>query len=254
MILAPEFNYDDVADHLNEVMTAHFGAPYLTLLDSFKNQNSFTVQFIIFRDDADWANESSNLMIATFIGRSGTEFIFDSELVAINAFKELIQKHSGGPVKIGDKKLTYGTSRLECYLSKTDSLYPGDLDLIVFNERFEPIALLEYKKHNLQSSISEQKLSNYYPNPDARKYNRLAILRGYLGKTHPNLPIFNVYYPTHPDFNEGRLELLKGPVGNLETNFGSNFPLPKSLTQEAFDGILNKLKKAIAHHKSLSGI
>lgn len=251
VILSPEFNYADVADNLTEVMTSHFGESYLTLLDSFKNQNSFTVQFIVFRDDADWTNESSELLIATFTGRSDKEFIFDSEMVPINAFKEIIQKHSGGPIEIGSKKLIYGTSKLECYLSKTDSLYPGDVDLIVFNERFEPIALLEYKKHNLQNSISEQNLSNYYPNPDARKYNRLAILRDHLGKIHPNLPIFNVYYPTNPDFSEGRLELLKGTVGNLETSLGSDFLLPKSLTHEEFDGILNKLQKAISYHKSL---
>lgn len=250
-ILEPSVPYQKVLENLSDILVSHFGNTYFTLLDSFRNVNSLSVQLIIFHDDFNWSDSKSNLLMVDFKGKSESGFIFEGNIVDIELFKSIIQSHSGGPIQIGSKGLIYGTSNLECFLSTTTSLYPGDVDLIVFNKKFEPLALLEYKKHTLTSSISDQKLSNYYPSPDGRKYNRLSILRDYLGQISPNLPLFNIYYPTNPAFNQGKMELLKGATGSLQTNVGSIFPLPRSTKETEFDEIIIKLTKGISYHKSL---
>lgn len=230
-ILESSVSYQELLENLSDILVSHFGSTYFSLLDSFRNINSLTVQLIIFHDDYDWKDPKSNLLKVDFKGMSESGFTFEGNIIDIESFKSIIQSHSGGPIQIGSKGLIYGTSNLECFLSTTKSLYPGDVDLMVFNKKFEALALVEYKKHTLTSSISDQKLSNYYPSPDGRKYNRLAILRDYLSHHSPNLPLFNIYYPTNPSLSQGKMELLKGAPGSLQTNVESIFPFQNQQKQ-----------------------
>lgn len=250
-ILNPEFTYTNVVEHLEEAIVKEFGQDFLTRLISFANIYKFQVQFIIFRDDFDWIKETSEILIVTLSTNKDNVFLYSSSIVSIEQFKELIQKYSGGPIQVGTKGLIYGTSRLECYLSGTDSLYPGDVDLVILNIENLPGGIIELKKHTLFTLISDQKLSNYYPTPDGRKYNRLSILKDYLSTGKNQVPFFVVYYPTNASFTEGRLELLKGKTGNLSTRFASNFALPKNNSPEEYSKIVAKLKKAIEYHYSL---
>lgn len=89
--------------------------------------------------------------------------------------------------------------------------------MIILDSENKPQGILEFKKHSLTTSISEQCLSNHYPKPDGRKYNRLSILKDYLSSADNQIPILVVYYPTNPSFTEGRLELLQGKTGYLST-------------------------------------
>lgn len=250
-VLDSKFSYKSLIEQLNINMTNELGMLYLNVLESFRVQSDLTVQFIVFKDELNWKENDSTLLVINFCGLVEDEFEFTYEEISIDTFKTIIQKHSGGPIKIGSKGLYYGTSNLECFLSHTNSLYPGDVDLVVFNEDVQPIAIIEYKKHTLSTPISQQQISNYYPRPDARKYNRLSILRDYLNKINPNIPIFILYFPTQDHFTEGRLELLKGDTNALETRAASNFDLPKSKTEAEYNALIKKLLKAITYHNSL---
>jgi hypothetical protein len=180
------------------------------------------------------------------------DLVDNHSIISIESFKELIRYNSGGPVQIGSKALIYGTSNLECYLSGTNSLYPGDVDLILLDRSNKPVGILEFKKHTLSTPISKQRLANYYPYPDGRKYNRLSILKDYLSNESNTVPFFVIYYPTNSECTEGRLELLHGAANNLSTKTASNFALPINNSHKEYSKMIDKLKKAIAYHYNQS--
>ena len=123
-----------------------------------------------------------------------------------------IKRLSGGPIRIGHKGLYYGTSPLECQLSTTDALWPGDVDTIVFERNHHVKAIYEYKKHNLNTDIKDQDFTNYYPTPDARKYKRLALLGERL---KGDFSIYIIYYPTSTNFTHIKIERIAGEPDNL---------------------------------------
>lgn len=251
-ILIQEFSYLDVLDNLNNVFENEIGMEYLYRLVSFAQKFKFIVQFVIFRDDYDWSIDTNEILIVTVSLNTTNNFIYEHEIITLEKFKSLIISYSGGPITIGSKGLTYGTSKLECYLSKTNSLYPGDVDLIILDNNNSPIALLEFKKHTLPITINKQGISNYYPNPDGRKYDRLAILADYISIESVKIPFFVVYYPTRKELVEGKLELLSRDSKGLTTNISSNFQLPNDNSEDGFLKIADKLKKAINYYYGLT--
>ncbi len=157
------------------------------------------------------------------------------EVISLDNVKDSIRALSGGPVTIGTKGLIYGTSALECYLSQSDALWPGDVDSVLWSHTTNSaVALLEFKKHTLTTPISSQELSSYYPNPDGRKYNRLAVLRDHLSA---NLPLFVIYYPTNTMHDTIKIERVVGPYGGLRASknsvFRYNRPLKNTLGDRA---------------------
>lgn len=244
VILEPNFSYTDILEDINRIFIEEFGIDYLNRLSSFASNSKLEVQFIIFNDELDWENKSNKILIIDFF-KVNDDFNFKGSLVNIDEFRVNIQNNSWGPVKIGTKWLIYGTSKLECYLSHTDSLYPWDVDLLIIDNLNKPKWLLELKKHTLDSDISLQCLSNYYPMPDWRKYNRLAILRDYMNSQGNNVAFLVLYYPTNEIFTEGRLELINGRPGNLKKIFASNFALPTKNNFSDYEWIVSKLDKAI---------
>lgn len=248
-VLKPPHTYQALIKNLPLVLAQEIGDPYIRLLLSFAKAYDLELQLLIFRDDQDWANTNSSVLLCT-MEKAGDTFSVDSEEVSIDVLQQLIRLHSGGAVKIGQKGLFYGTSALECFLSTTDSLYPGDVDLLVLDSTGKPAAILEYKKHTLSTPIREQKISNYYPRPDGRKYNRLFVLQHYLASRSQqnSIPFFIIYYPTAPAAREGRIELIKGKYGQLCTMAARNFNLPREKTKAAFDKITALLKRGIAYY------
>ena len=248
-ILKPPHTYQKLAENLPLVLAQEMGEPSIRLLLSFTKAYSLELQLLIFRDDQDWADANSSVLLCT-MEEAGDTFSVDSEEIPIDVLQQLIRLHSGGAVKIGQKGLFYGTSSLECFLSTTDSLYPGDIDLLVLDSTGKPAAILEYKKHTLSTPIGEQKISNYYPRPDGRKYNRLFVLQDYLASRsqQTNIPFFIIYYPTAPAATEGRIELIKGKYGQLCTMAARNFSLPREKTKAAFEEITELLKRGIAYY------
>ena len=108
-----------------------------------------------------------------------------------------IQNYSGGPVPIGEKGLTLGTSAVECFLSRTDAAYPGDADAVVVDENGLVRHVIEFKKHTLDAPIGEYLAQRYYPAPDGRKYRRLDALVSDLNSIqHTGSTLGILYYST----------------------------------------------------------
>lgn len=249
-ILAAPHTYSQFIKDLQINLLAEFGASYLKRLVSFAKSHQLDAQLIIFRDDFDWKAETTELLLVYVSkGHSGNLF-FEPFILTLKQLKQRIQLYSGGPVQLGFKGLFYGTSNLECVLSGSDSLYPGDVDLVLLNEADQPVGLLEFKKHSLGTPITNQRLSNYYPRPDGRKYDRLTVLKDYLSSVKgSDIPLMVLYYPTVAGCTEGMLEVLVGSIGKLATKAASNFKLPLAKSPEAYNLLVHVLKKAINSDK-----
>ncbi|AHM61934.1 hypothetical protein D770_18410 [Flammeovirgaceae bacterium 311] len=254
-ILKAPHTYARLLNQLPQLVLNELGEPYLRLYSTFAKAYGLELQLLIFRDDADWANPGSTLLLCT-IENTGGEISISGNEISISMLQELIRMHSGGPVKIGQKGLFWGTSNLECYLSVTDSLYPGDVDLLLLDGHGKPAAIIEFKKHTLDSPISEQKITNYYPYPDGRKYNRLAVLQQYLsGRSElQRIPCCIIYYPTKAGATKGRIEFLKGEYGKLSALAARNFELPENKSSEEFSKIIDLVQRGIAYyHQQAAG-
>lgn len=159
----------------------------------FGKQQGFAISAIIFDDNGDFQSEF-NAWIFTVQSASKS---FSCRKLTLGELMSLIRKHSGGPVRVGSKGLIYGTSRLECFLSKTDAAWPGDVDALLVDStmNFEAKAIFEFKKCTNRARVDfcNERLGNYYPYPDKRKYDRLAYL-GERMSAGGALPIHIVFY------------------------------------------------------------
>ncbi len=203
---------------------------------AFGHGNDLVVKGMSFRDDAPWSPQPSRIVAVDATAAVNA----DSTLTIV---RQEIRRLSGGPVSIGTKGLFWGTTSLECHLSSTDSLWPGDVDAILFSDDVDcrPIAILEYKKHNLDTPLQDQRLSNYYPSPDGRKYNRMAILARQLAGSE-DVPVVVVYYSTKEHITQVKLELIEGLPRFLRSSQSANFDFaaaPTDATRAEFlDAVL----------------
>lgn len=201
----------------SEILTILRADEKFNHLVHFAGKNSCAASAIIFDDRQDWSDPSAGLIYARWPRDAYTGKGLDIEKITKTRLEEMIRAKSGGPIKIGSKGLIYGTSRLECALSHTTALWPGDADMILcYQSSMQPIALLEFKKHTQSAKIlfAQQRLSNYYPHPDQRKYDRLALLADQL-KSGTQVPLFNLYYSTNPTELNILVEQVSGITNNL---------------------------------------
>lgn len=251
-ILTDKFSYADFLNDLHNNIEKSFTNTELSIFKSILTIYKCKIQLVIFNDEQDWKNSNSQIILVDIKTTHENNLKYSSSIIKIKDLMNLIKTYSGGEVKIGGKGLIYGTSKLECILSKTDSLYPGDIDCLLFDEHLNPMAIVEYKKHNLDEDISSQSLTRYYPNPDGRKYDRLFLLKKFLDNSGFNIPILCLYYPTNIIFSEGRLELIGGSYERLQPIFASNFRLPHNTDIDSYKNLIFKIQKAIAYyHKQI---
>lgn len=245
-ILLPNYTYDEFIGKLDSEIEKEFGKDYLCRLGRFSTEYRMQVQFIVFHDELDWSNDRSELIIVSLSFKEG-RYSFSPQKYSLAEFKELIKFHSGGPVRIGSKKLKFSTSRLEYSLSMTDSLYPGDADLILLNEDNKAICILEFKKHTLPTPVSEQCLATYY-GLDNRKYKRLALLRDYLAsKSNSRILFFVLYYPTRTNIEQQwKLEVLEGNAFSLRATDSFIFELPADKSDNEYKKVIEKISQVIA--------
>ncbi|WP_068838875.1 hypothetical protein [Pontibacter akesuensis] len=247
--LLPPATYQQFSCNLEANVRREFDAAYLDRVLAFAAAFELQLQLVIFRDDFDWQNQKSEILLVDVTGISARSLSLNPAVIHLEAFRQLIKAHSGGSVRLGNKGLGFGTSNLECFLAGTDTLYPGDVDLVLLDEANQPKALLEFKKHSLATPIQAQCLANYYPQPDGRKYNRLAILKEYLSTMlGEDVPLLVLYYPTAPGTTEGVIELLQGHSGSLATKTKVNFTLPQAAAPEAFSDTISLLKDVLYKH------
>lgn len=201
---------------------------YIKTLGSFVTQCHLKLNYQLFKESKDWRNNPSDFGTVAIDNKGKVSNV---KYQSITDIKNEIQLLSGGPVRVGGKGLGYSSTTLECFLANEDKLsgaaWPGDVDLLILDKNLIPIAMLEFKKNTIRPNspygkhipISEEYLSNYYPNPDKRKYDRLAILRDYLNKHfQKTIPIFNIYFPTWKNSTYMKIEHIIGDIGNLQSN------------------------------------
>jgi hypothetical protein len=210
---------------IHEQLDKAYGKEFIETYTRFSQYYSVEPYAVIYHDSCDWNNKKSKILFVKFTLDINNQFKYETDIVSIQDFMFKIQENSGGPVRIGSKGLFYGTSRLECFLSKTTSLYPGDADLVLLDTEGKAKCVIEFKKHNLNSDITHQKISNYYPRPDGRKYDRLETLREFLSKAE-KIPLIIIYYPTNTKEKFGVIEVITGSTGNLKTMASRKFELP----------------------------
>lgn len=159
----------------------------------FGKNNKFNVAAIVFDDSADFPNTKNILKFSVPFG----EHSFSCERLDLQQLCALIQKHSGGLVRVGKKGLIYGTTRLECFLSNTDAAWPGDIDALLVDTKngYAAKAIFEFKKctNRARVSFDDETFPNYYPSPDRRKYDRLLSF-GRRMAPEGGLPIHLVFY------------------------------------------------------------
>jgi hypothetical protein len=178
----------------------------LLALQAFATRYGFNARYMIFRDNVDWLNAPEPLLIANLADTFTTGCVRD-----LGQVMDAIRRFSGGALRIGEKGLIYGTSSLECHLSRTNALWPGDADCVIWSmAEYRALALLEFKKHNGNTPLAEENIQQYM-SKDRRKWKRLGLLRDRI-----EAPLFCVYYSTNPREDYIKVERLDGAFDALE--------------------------------------
>lgn len=215
-------------------------------LVKFSGANQAGASAVIFDDAQPWSQDSSTIIIASWPKDPISGRGLTINRCNVPQLKEIIKFKSGGPISIGDKKLFYGTSRLECHLSKTDALWPGDADLLICDRSsMRPIAIIEYKKHTESSkkTFKDQCIGNYYPYPDGRKYDRLELLAKQISR-NPPIKFFTLYYSTIQSELDVKLEEVVGTYGNLKSGSHYTFNISPQHPEDGYKNVLTKIRMA----------
>ena len=212
------------------------GEEYVKILACFAAKYHVTLKYFLFKESNCWNTDMEIVSVC---------FDHNGEISLVNHIKVSdlmanIKGLSGGPISMGKKGLIYSTSTLEGYLSRTDAVWPGDADLIILDKSINPVALIEYKKHTLKTPINDQKLLNYYPYPDKRKYDRLGILRNFLSS---GTQFINLYYPTNPIHKVIKFEKIMGNIGGLQGGNVAECNVPRNTSE--YSNVVNSLLRFI---------
>ena len=211
-------------------------------LCAFADRYDMSCHYFLFKESLDSRHPPAPIIEVTFDGSGSVVSVQEVELSILMA---RIQQLRGGRASVGSKGLTYGLTSLECFLSKTSALWPGDADLVLVDSSFTPLAIIEFKKHTLNSPISDQRLANYYPTRDPRKYDSLALFRDYLNGSASALPIIVVYYSIKPSFSQVKLECIEGAAGSLRATHSQLVSLPNASDEESCRGFIESLIEMI---------
>lgn len=128
--------------------------------------------------------------------------------VVYQALKEELLEYTGGPLHMG-KKLTYYETDLEKILSSSTVPFPGDCDILLFDNDFNCKCIVEYKKRTNKDNvmIKDQSFLNYI-DKDRIKYIRLNILRKYFeNKSNEKIPLIVLFYATTNDSDKRKIKL-----------------------------------------------
>ncbi len=196
-------------------------------LQAFCREQSFTSHYFLFKDATRWETDPQ-VVVDVEIGVSTQSPL----LTKPSELRQRIRKLRGGSVPIGPGGLVYSTSSLECFLSKTADFWPGDADAVLVDEKNQARAILEFKKHNLDTPIEKQTLLNYRDR-DKLKYQSLGLLRDRL-QAAATLPILMVYYPTQSHIKNVKIERLAGPYDALQVVVAHLCELPRRSAPDSF--------------------
>ena len=187
------------------------------------------LHFFLFDDSQDWCNDNAVVFDVAL-----RDDVWAVQRLCLSELKERIVVLTGEKRRIGSKGLKLSTSDLEYALSKTDSLWPGDVDGIIL-DRYNslPLVLMEYRKHTKEYGLTS--VMRYYDSQkDKRKYDRLFVLAEALG-----IPVIVLTFPTQESHTEILLERIRIVGEKLEIAASRRCQLPNNRTTVA------RLKQAI---------
>lgn len=119
----------------------------------------------------------------------------------VRDLKKAIRRHRGGAATIGSKGLTFGTSAIECHLSHTEDIFPGDADAVIVDENRIVKHIIEYKKHTVAQPIANHLVTRYYPSRDGRKYQAIQALASDLNEEQTgHIPMTVFYFTNKPPY------------------------------------------------------
>lgn len=189
----------------NEVVNALFELyPKNDFINEFIYFSEFNMnyQILILFDEVNWKNENNTMLVVDF------EYVKNRKMAFISSIKVWKQKDYQKSLveRFGinrtNKPLIYSTTEFEGFLSDVSipscvrndiTLFPGDVDLITFNEEFTTLNIFEFKKHTKfgEGSLQNQSFMKYITK-DIKKYQGIANLTSRLNKTY----FYNVIYST----------------------------------------------------------
>ena len=233
-IVEPSFApWPVLSEDISDAIYQCDGEEKVRQLCKFAAEYGMSCHYFLFKEAPNSDHPPTPIVVVTF---NADGLVTDVREVELSLLQGRIQQHAGGPVPVGAKGLILGLSTLECYLSKTDAAWPGDADLVLVDFNYMmPRAIIEFKKHTPRSRIAfpDQKLSNYYPRPDGRKYDRLALLRDFLSDGTTDLPIVVVYYSITETVHDVKLERVEGTAPRLRAGNSTFVPLPNVRNEES---------------------
>ena len=213
-------------------------------LCEFAGTHGMSCHYFLFKDSTDSRRPPASIIEVMF-DENGS--IIRVPKVELSGLIERIQQLRGGPFRSGEP-LNYASTSLECYLyNNTRAPWPGDADLILVNANFDPITIIEFKKHTSYSRIpfDDQKLSNYYSDNDPYKYDSFAYLRDRFTDDPNRLPIIVLYYSVMPFVDKVMLERIEGEVGSLTATPPVPVPLPKASDEGSCRDFVESLLRMI---------
>ena len=166
-----------------------------------------------------------------------------TKTLTVTDLRTAIRNNRGGPAGMGTKGLTYGTSAVECFLSKTEDIFPGDVDSIVTDEDNHIRFVIEFKKHTIPDPIAVHLADRYYGSRDKRKYQALNALVTEINSANMvNVPLVILYYRTKNPYGIRLQKVGKLTPLAMETNYDSGDISTQEMTdQEIAQTIARKL-------------
>lgn len=175
---------------------------------------------------------------------------FEEQIFTYGTLKGLLVQYTGRGFPMG-KPLNWYETELEKILSLDRSgmiaPFPGDCDLMLYDNDFRCKAIIEYKKrtsHGAGISIANQTIDNYR-RQDSLKYRRLELLREYLeDRDGSSIPLLIVFYSTAND-NDIRNIKVEKISHDLQSQSSECFTLtsndPRTNQSVILDHIMNQV-------------
>ena len=109
-------------------------------LSAFCTRHALHCHYFLFKDSAPWSRNPAAIVDLSVSSSPPTARLMD-----VNAISTRIRAQRGAPVPIGPGGLIYGTSSLECHLSRTPDFWPGDADMLLLDSDSKVHSILEFK-------------------------------------------------------------------------------------------------------------
>lgn len=177
----------------------------------------------------DWCNwgASSGEILWCPVGSDGLPQ--SVKRMGVQAIREMIAEHTGERFK-PQKGLYWSTTGLEGYLSGTDTPWPGDADLVlVAHETGLPTAIVEFRKQTQDRELTSRFL-DYYPGPDSRRWDRLAVLARHFD---PPPVLLAVHYSVVESEMGVLVVRMGGDPGSLVEVSEDRFQVPTNRSEQA---------------------